>query len=141
MSTLLGKSPSQMSLHINYNQPASTVRNGKMMPHRTLLRYSLSKQVTTFLEFSEICRISGCQLIPARKIPLAAVCQFFGPFIGSFESILSILAILINSIACLIEGNKSDHCWLKAPVRKKLWYRHLHLHQRLASTYHSIAVH
>ena len=59
-----------MSLDIDYDQTASAVRNGVVVPHGSFLGNSLGQEIAAFLELFEVTFVSRGQLILGKKDPI-----------------------------------------------------------------------
>jgi hypothetical protein len=78
VSAFLGQSPGQVGLDVDYDQPASAVRDGVVVTHGSFLGHPLGQQIATFLELPEVRFVSGGQLILPQKDSIGRRLPVFG---------------------------------------------------------------
>ena len=93
-----------MGLNVDYDQPASAVRDGVVVTHGSFLGDSLSQQIATGLQVFEVRFVSRGQLVLGKKDSVGRSLPVLGPTFGSAGLMESILAFFTNSIARLTEG-------------------------------------
>ncbi len=67
MPALFGQGPGQVGLDVDYDQPASAVRDGVVVTHGSFLGDSLGQQIATGLQVFEVRFVSRGQLVLGKK--------------------------------------------------------------------------